>query len=162
MDFPNRPAVSAGHQHAAIVRSVIDHNCYMTLSTADERGQPWASPVWYAIAGYREFLWVSSPGTRHSRNLAMRPEIAIVIFDSHAPIGRGQAVYMSATAGEVARSQLDRAIAIFSVRSELLGGEAWETADVLAPARLRLYRATPTEFFVLDGHDHRLRVTMAD
>lgn len=28
----------------------------MTLATADVSGRPWASPVWYAQAGYREFF----------------------------------------------------------------------------------------------------------
>jgi nitroimidazol reductase NimA-like FMN-containing flavoprotein (pyridoxamine 5'-phosphate oxidase superfamily) len=57
----------------AMARSIIDSNRYMTLATADESGLPWASPVWYASAEYREFFWVSSPDVRHSRNLATRP-----------------------------------------------------------------------------------------
>ncbi len=46
----------------------------MTLGTADEGGTPWVSPVWYAPDGYTEFLWVSDPEARHSRNLAARAE----------------------------------------------------------------------------------------
>jgi hypothetical protein len=68
-----------------IARSIIDSNRYMTLATADETGLPWLSPVWYAPAQYREFFWVSSPQARHSRNLATRPHLAIVIFDSTSP-----------------------------------------------------------------------------
>jgi Pyridoxamine 5'-phosphate oxidase len=71
----------------------------MTLGTADETGRPWASPVYFAHADYREFVWVSKPGARHSRNIAARPEVGIVVFDSHAPIETGGGVYMSATAG---------------------------------------------------------------
>jgi hypothetical protein len=44
---------------------------------------------------YPEFLWVSDPealgvrpGGRHSSNIAARPRVAIVIFDSLRPIGR--------------------------------------------------------------------------
>jgi hypothetical protein len=40
-------------------------------------------------------------GARHSRNLAARPQVSIVIFDSHARIGMGQAVYVSAVAEEL-------------------------------------------------------------
>ena len=58
------------------------HSVYMTLATADADGVPWASPVWYATEDGRDFYWVSDPGARHSRNIAQRPEIAIVIFDS--------------------------------------------------------------------------------
>src|SRR5688500_9495102 len=65
----------------SIARTIIDSNAYMTLATADGDGRPWASPVWYAAAGYAEFYWVSSPEARHSRNLAARPEVSIVIFE---------------------------------------------------------------------------------
>jgi nitroimidazol reductase NimA-like FMN-containing flavoprotein (pyridoxamine 5'-phosphate oxidase superfamily) len=61
----------------------------MTLATADETGCPWASPVWYAAEGYARFYWVSSPEAKHSRNLAVRPRLSIVIFDSRAPVGTG-------------------------------------------------------------------------
>src|SRR6266542_4675316 len=57
----------------------------MALGTADGSGTPWVSPVWYAPLSYREYVWVSRPGTRHSRNLAERPQIAI--YDSHRPGG---------------------------------------------------------------------------
>jgi len=41
---------------------------------------------------------VSSPEVTHSRNIAVRPEVGIVVFDSQAAIGTGQGVYMSAAA----------------------------------------------------------------
>lgn len=45
----------------SVARTIIDSNLYMTLATADGAGTPWASPVYYAVAGYTEFFWVSSP-----------------------------------------------------------------------------------------------------
>ena len=75
-----------------------------------QAGLPWPSPVWYAHSGYREFFWASSPLTRHSRNLAERPQTGIVIFDSHVPAGTAQAVYMKATAAEVTPDELPRAL----------------------------------------------------
>ena len=62
--------MTSQHDLARIARAVIDANGYMTIATADHAGQPWPSPVWYAHTGYQEFFWVSSPFTRHSRNLA--------------------------------------------------------------------------------------------
>lgn len=67
----------------AVARSIIESNRFMTLGTADADGLPWASPVWYAPKDPRELFWVSSPVARHSRNVAARPQVAIVIFDSH-------------------------------------------------------------------------------
>ena len=139
-----------------LTRSIIDSNRYLTLGTADESGQPWVSPVWYAAAGYREFFWVSSPDARHSRNLARRPEVAIVIFDSHQA-GGWNALYMSAVGEELL--DVDEGIAIFSRESEAQGLRPWTRADVLPPARHRLYRVTVTEHFVLDARDQRLPVS---
>jgi hypothetical protein len=39
---------------AATARVTVDSNRYMTLATADESWVPWASPVWFAWADYRE------------------------------------------------------------------------------------------------------------
>ncbi len=125
---------------------IVDAGRYMVLATADADGVPWASPVWYAHDGYRSFLWVSRPDTRHSLNLAVRPRLSIVIFDSTAPVGTGEGVYMEAV-GE----QLDgpeEAIAIFSRRSVAHGAGEWTAADVSAPAELRLYRASATERWI--------------
>ena len=44
-----------------------------------------------------DFYWVSSPRARHSRNLEQCPAVEIVIFDSTAPVGQGEAVYIAAT-----------------------------------------------------------------
>jgi uncharacterized protein YhbP (UPF0306 family) len=148
-------------QHlGAIARSIIDSNFYMTLGTADETGRPWVSPVYYAPEGYAKFYWVSSPEATHSRNLAARPEVSIVIFDSRTPVGSGQGVYMSAVAEELSGTDLDSGIVIFSRRSEAHGAGEWNLEDVRAPARLRLYRASASEHFVLGPHDRRIAVSV--
>ena len=138
-----------------MAHSIIDANRFMTLATADGDGVPWASPVWYAPSDDRAFFWVSRPAATHSRNLAQRPQVAIVIFDSHRP-GGWNAVYLSAVAEEL--TDVDEGIEIFSRRSQAQGMPAWTREDVLPPARHRLYRATVSELFVLDPHDQRLPV----
>jgi nitroimidazol reductase NimA-like FMN-containing flavoprotein (pyridoxamine 5'-phosphate oxidase superfamily) len=145
------------HDLGELARSIIDSHRYMTLGTADETGLPWVSPVWYAPKGHRELFWVSSRDARHSRNLAVRPELAIVIFDSHRA-GGWEALYMSAVAEEVA--DVDVGLAVFSARSQAQGLRAWAHDDVLPPARHRLYRAGVSEHFVLDPHDRRVPVSV--
>lgn len=142
---------------AAIARSIIESNRFMTLATADEHGTPWASPVWYAPEADHELFWVSKPGARHSQNLAVRPQLAIVIFDSHEA-GGWNALYMTAVAGQVA--DVDRGMEIFNRRGEAQGFRAWARDEVLPPARHRLYRATVSEHFVLDSRDERHPVTL--
>lgn len=134
----------------AIGRTIVDSNSYMTLGTADADGLPWVSPVWYAPAEYKELFWVSSPDAQHSRNLSVRPELSIVIFDSQVRMGTGQAVYMSAVAAEPAGAERERGLEIFSRRSLAHGGRAWTLEDVASTAPIRLYRASVSEHWVLD------------
>jgi nitroimidazol reductase NimA-like FMN-containing flavoprotein (pyridoxamine 5'-phosphate oxidase superfamily) len=153
MDETKTPAELEG-----LALSIIDDNQFMTLATADANGAPCASPVWFAHAAHRDFYWVSSPGAQHSRNLAARPQVAIVIFDSHRT-GGWNAVYLSATAEQLA--DVDDGIAIFSARSEEKGFGPWGRDRVLPPAKHRLYRATASEHFILDPHDERIPVDLA-
>jgi nitroimidazol reductase NimA-like FMN-containing flavoprotein (pyridoxamine 5'-phosphate oxidase superfamily) len=143
---------------ADALRAIVDANAYMTLATADEAGNPWASPVWYATEDYREFVWVSAPETRHSRNLARRPGLAIVIFDSQQRPGTGAGVYLAGRAEPVPEGEIDRCLRIFARASEAQGLPKWTRADVEAPARLRLYHAFAEEHFVLGRGDRRVPV----
>jgi pyridoxine/pyridoxamine 5'-phosphate oxidase len=147
----------------AVARQILDANRYMVIATADENGRPWASPVWFANSGYAEFFWVSSPDVTHSRNIAVRPQVGIVVFNSQVPIGTGQGVYMAATAERVPEAELERGIDIFSRRSLANGAETWTVADVQQPEGLRLYRATVSEHWILakDGRpDHRIEADL--
>jgi hypothetical protein len=142
----------------ASAREILEANLYMTLGTADASGRPWVSPVYYASADYTDFYWVSKPAATHSRNLAARSEVSIVVFDSSVPINTGQAVYMAAVAAEVTGDELNRGLEIFSQRSRAHDGSEFTPADVLAPARLRLYRATVSDWWLLDERDQRVPV----
>jgi hypothetical protein len=145
---------------AARARAIVDANLYMALATADEEGLPWVSPVYFAHVGYRDLIWVSRPERRHSRNLAARDSVSIAIFDSSVPIGTGQAVYMTATAREVADDELEDLVGVFARRSVEHGGGPFTAADVRAPASLRLYRAAASGQWILDSGDNRVPVTL--
>jgi nitroimidazol reductase NimA-like FMN-containing flavoprotein (pyridoxamine 5'-phosphate oxidase superfamily) len=145
---------------AAVSKAIIEANLYMVLGTADRDGRPWVTPVYYAPASPREFLWVSRPEAIHSRNLRDRRDVSIVIFDSSVPIGTGRGVYMSGVAEELSGDASEEAIEAFSRRSVAHEGREWTAADVRPPARLRLYRATAAEQFVLDEHDERVPVSL--
>jgi nitroimidazol reductase NimA-like FMN-containing flavoprotein (pyridoxamine 5'-phosphate oxidase superfamily) len=143
-----------------LARSIVDANRFMALGTADAGGTPWVSPVWYAPLSAGEYVWVSRPGTRHSRNIAERPQVAIAIYDSHRP-GTWAAVYLVAVAEQLEDAdEVEAALAAFNRRSEAQGLRAWSRAEVEPPAEFRLYRATASEQFVLDDHDARLPVPL--
>ena len=141
-------------------RQIVDANLYLVLGTADEEGRPWATPVYFAHRGYRELFWVSTPEARHSQNLAARPDVSIVIFDSTVPINTGRAVYMAASAAEVTGDGRAEILEVYSQRAVAHGGRAFAIADVEAPAHLRLYRAVATDQYALDEHDDRVPITL--
>lgn len=156
------------------LKETIDANVYMTLATVDETGQPWASPVFFASADYHDFYWISAPDTTHSRNLAVRPQLSIVIFNSQLRPGAGQAkaVYMSGVAGLVEDAEVDRGLEIYPGAPER-GGRQIPAATLRPPGPYRLYRATVSQHSMLcqrpDGQpctehgkafDHRTLVTL--
>jgi hypothetical protein len=144
----------------SMARAIVEANLYMTLATADESGRPWASPVWFAHEDYTDFLWVSRPDARHSRNVIGRRELGIVIFDSTVPPSGAQALYVDAVAEELTGDERERMISIYSRRSTAHGSPEWRVADVTAPAPRRLYRATALKHFVLQANDQRLTLEL--
>lgn len=166
--------VTAATDLQDLVRRVVDANAYMVLGTADGSGRPWAAPVFFAADARGDLFWISSPDVTHSRNIASRPEVSIVVYDSRAPVGAGgaTAVYMAATAAEVDPAHLDRTLAempSFAGR----GGRDLAPVDLRPPAPYRLFRATVTEQSVLCprpagepcaehglNYDHRTRVPL--
>ena len=155
--------MSAPDPAAQTVRDIIEASRYLVLATADAAGRPWSSPVYFAHIDCTEFFWVSSPDVTHSRNIAVRPEVSIVIFDSQAAIGAGQGVYMLAVAKLLDERETARGTEAFSRRSVAQGGAEWTSGDVRPGAGLRLYRAIAGSHSILakDGRpDHRIPVPL--
>lgn len=143
-------------------RAIVDTNSYMTLATADADGAPWASPVWFAHERYQTFLWMSQPSARHSRNIAARREIGIVIFDSTVSPRQRNAVYIEAGAALVSEAELAGAVAVYAARSVARGLETLAVEEVSGDAPWRLYRARASAVYVLeDEHDRRIAVQLA-
>ena len=134
------------------MNDVIAANRYMVLATADADGVPWASPVWFATEDERVFYWISEPDARHSRNIAARPEIALVIFDSTVTPGEAAALYMQARAEQCGTDGFD----VFARESKAQGLWITEPEDVIAPAKHRLYRAVAGEQTMLGPGDARI------
>ena len=147
-----------------VVPRLLGDNRYLVLATADREGRPWATPVFFAARDEDRLVWVSAPGSRHSRNIAERPDVAITVFDSHAPVGGAEALYLEATAGPA-----DDPVAALELLNARVPAGKELTGDDLAPSgRLVVYRADVRQHFVLirggdarfdNVTDSRLRVT---
>ncbi len=127
---------------------------YLTLATASADGTPWATPVWFAPDG-DGLLWVSRPSRRHSLNVAARPEVSFVVYDSTVPSDDARAVYGEGVAGLVPDDDVARAIGVFSAHAVAQGLPSWTPAAVTGDATLRLYRVRLTTLWVLDARENR-------
>ncbi|MFB9318068.1 pyridoxamine 5'-phosphate oxidase family protein [Cryptosporangium minutisporangium] len=145
----------------ALARAIVDTNLYLTLGTADSAGTPWVSPVCFVADRYRDFYWVSKTDALHSRNVAVRPAVSIVIYDSTVPVYQGRAVYLQAVAVEVPAAELDAGVEVYNRPAAERGVTRLERSDVEGSAPYRLYRATATQHFTLDPNGRDLRVPVA-
>jgi nitroimidazol reductase NimA-like FMN-containing flavoprotein (pyridoxamine 5'-phosphate oxidase superfamily) len=141
-------------------RDLIAANRYMTLATADSSGRPWISPVWFAPDN-GGFLWISRPDSRHSRNIAERPELALVIYDSTVSPAKRQALYVEAVAEQLDGESRDAAVARYSEHSVAEGLEPLTVDEVTDSSPFRMYRAAVTAAFMLeDERDYRIAVEL--
>ena len=139
---------------AAHARALLDKNRYLTLGTADPDGRPWTSPVYFATEGERAFYWMSAADARHSRNLAERPQVSIVVFDSTVAPYHGRAVYATGEARGLSGDDLDRGLEVYPGPSHR-GGVPITRDDVTGLSQYRLYRATASDLWVLCPREPR-------
>jgi hypothetical protein len=138
----------------AHARELLDANLYLTLGTVGPDGRPWTTPVYFAADGLREFYWSSEAGAVHSRNLAERPQVSIVVFDSSVRPYHGRALYAAGSAGELHGADLDRGLRVYPGTADR-GATALTRDDVTGSSPYRLYRATATDLWVLCPREPR-------
>ncbi|MFC5828919.1 pyridoxamine 5'-phosphate oxidase family protein [Nonomuraea insulae] len=128
-----------------VVSRLLTDSRYLVLATADRQGRPWATPVFFAARDEDRLVWVSAPDSRHSRNLAERPDVAITVFDSHAPIGGAEALYLEAAAGPA-----DDFVEALTMLNARLPADKELSGDDLAPSGpLLAYSADVRRHFIL-------------
>jgi hypothetical protein len=103
--------------------------------------------VFFVADGTDSVLWVSSPDSRHSRNIAHRPAVAITLFDTQAPIGKAEALYLEATASLVGDTA--RPAAIELLNSRLPTHQHLDLTDVGPAEHLRVYQASVHQHHIL-------------
>lgn len=133
---------------------LLKRTAYLTLGTVGPDGQPWTSPVYFAADGLDAFYWTSSPDSRHSRNLAARPEVSLVVFDSTVAPYHGRALYAAGTARELPADEVGVGLGIY-LGPPRRGGTGLAEEDVTGEAPWRLYRATASDVWVLCPREPR-------
>jgi general stress protein 26 len=131
-------------------KNILNTIRYITIATVDGNGQPWNSPV-SASLSCGNFYWASSKKNQHSKNIVDNGKAFIVVYDSTAPEGTGEGVYIKAEACEISDRNDIRQIAPNDIE------------EYSGRSHRRLYRATPLEAWLndegeLDGKYMDIRV----
>lgn len=143
-----------GDDLQAHARAILDANLYLTLGTVDEQGRPWTSPVYFAGGHDGDFYWVSAVDALHSRHLADRPHVSLVVFDSTVEPYHGRAVYGVGEATELSGGALHHGLTVYP-RADGRGAAVLTAEDVTPPSEHRLYRVTVAELWVLCPREPR-------
>ncbi len=82
-------------------KQIINKIHYLTLATVSKGGEPWNSPLSYSVDSNFNFYFGSPKHTQHSQNIRNNGKGFIVIYDSTAPDGEGEGVYMTMNVREL-------------------------------------------------------------
>jgi hypothetical protein len=135
-------------------QALLDANRYLTLGTTSADGRPWTSPVCFAAADIRQYYWISGIDAQHSRNLAERPHVSLVVFDSTVEPYHGRAVYATGYARELSGEELDAGLVVYPGPNRP-GVPTLTRGDVTGSSTYRLYQATAADLWVLCPHEPR-------
>ncbi len=133
-----------------------EHNV-MTLASLGEEGV-WTAAVFYANEDF-SFYFLSSPASRHCRNLARNPRASAAIHEDYADWREIKGVQLEGIASLLAGEEEAQARRLYGEKFPLVGKIAQAPdAIVRALAKVRWYRLVPDRLFFIDnsaGFGHR-------
>ena len=137
------------------------HNV-MTLATQGPDG-PWASAVFYAMDG-GSLIFLSSPATRHAKNLERDGRCAATIQDDTADWKAVRGVQIEGRVASLAGAEAAGAHRRYAEKFPIVSPlSKIPPAIVDALAKIRWYRLVPTQIYFIDnskGFGHRDRVDL--
>ncbi|MDK9704314.1 MAG: pyridoxamine 5'-phosphate oxidase family protein [Sulfuritalea sp.] len=129
----------------------------MTLATQGPDG-PWASAVFFAHEG-GSLIFLSSPATRHCRNLALDARCAATIQEDYSDWAQIKGIQLEGRVVELQGDEEKRAQALYGEKFPIAGPLAKvPPAIVKALAKVRWYRLVPERLHFIDnskGFGHR-------
>jgi uncharacterized protein YhbP (UPF0306 family) len=144
------------------VADYLERHHVMTLATCGPDG-PWAAAVFYVNDGENLFF-LSSPNTRHCRNLALDPRCAATVHDDTRDWVRIKGVQLEGAASELHGADEARARQLYGAKFPLVRKLEGAPAVILAAlAKVRWYRLRAERLYLIDnsrGFGHREQVDL--
>lgn len=129
-------------------KNILSKIRYATIGTVTPDGKPWNSPVAHEIDSIYNIYWFSDKENQHSINVRENPHAFIVIYDSTAPEGEGEGVYIEADVQE-----LNDADEINRIRNAKKQAVVDDANEFLGNAVRRCYKATPKRMWMNDAEE---------
>lgn len=127
------------------VHEILQQNMYCVVSSVQDDGTPWASPVFFGFDTDNKIYWRSWVDSNHSRNLRARPKAFVCVFDSRQPWGKGEGLYLQGTVRQIeGKAEAEYALTIIDSRSP----QPKQVQEFLAPNPRRIYEFTPKKAWI--------------
>ncbi len=135
-------------------KEIINEIIYITIATVSKEGQPWNSPVYSAFDQDYNFYWASDQNGQHSKNISENNKIFIVIYDSKAPEGTGEGVYIRAKAYALTDlKEIAHALSYLDGRVGKKKDPKTRVLQFLGDKPRRIYKAIPEKFWINSEDD---------
>lgn len=143
-------------------KEILEKIIYITIASVTKDGEPWNSPISAYFDDQYNFYWASWTENQHSQNIRQNPNVFLVIYDSTAPEGTGEGVYIKAKAYELNdKEEIEKAL------SSRHKDKSRQADDYMSEKPLRLYKAIPEKVWInVDGEfngnyvDKRIEVNL--
>lgn len=125
------------------------HNV-VTLATAGPDG-PWAAAVFYVNEGLRLYF-LSSPRSRHARDLALDPHAAGTIQEDYRDWPEIKGIQLEGRVAEVTGAELERVRALYAAKFPVVADAAGAPPALAAAlAEVSWYALTPEALHLVDN-----------
>lgn len=140
------------------MRQIIRENRYLTLATANKKGEAWASPLAYAYDEAKNiFYFYSARSSRHCLNMAENPKVSVCIFNSTLPSAKAEGLQFDAVVEEVSVGDLPQVMDFYFETSFPDEEERKEwvrpVSDFLPDSAQAFYQIKPINLFINDHQD---------
>lgn len=139
------------------VRRYLREHHVMTLASHGDEGV-WAAAVFYANDGFAIYF-LSSPTSRHCRNLAGNPRASAAVHEDYADWREIKGVQMEGIASVLSGEEKERARRLYGAKFPIVGKLEQAPASIVkALAKVRWYKLIPERLYFIDnsaGFGHR-------
>ena len=126
---------------------LLEQNHYCVLSTSDQQGNPWSTPLFYTYDDRWQLYWISALNSHHSRLLAENPKAATVIYQPPGVAQETSALFLSGSVAVCSGDGVELALKLYAKRTGL--GVSGRPEDYMGESLCRIFCLETKQAFTL-------------